>query len=129
MMDRMTRDLNLTDTQKQQTQQIFQSARQSSEPVHAQLRQNRQALNAAAKSGASDAEIDKLAGNTGTLVGQTTAIHTKAMRQLYGILTPEQKQKLSDNMDKMSSQMESRRGWRSRQGTQGGQSTQPSPSR
>jgi Spy/CpxP family protein refolding chaperone len=126
MYDRLTSDLNLTDSQKQQAQQIFQSARQSAEPIHAQLKQNRQALHAAAKSGASDAEIDKLANNTGTLVGQTTAIHTKSMAQLYKILTPEQQQKLSDNMDKMSSERGARGGWRSRQG---GQSSQPNPAR
>src|SRR5436190_5213215 len=63
MIDRFAADLNLTDAQKQQAQSIFQAARQSAEPVHAQLKQSREALTAAVKSGASDAEIDKLANS------------------------------------------------------------------
>src|SRR5437764_13247475 len=78
MIDRFAADLNLTDAQKQQAQSIFQAARQSAEPVHAQLKQSREALTAAVKSGASDAEIDKLANSLGPLMAQTTAIHNKA---------------------------------------------------
>src|SRR4051794_40677168 len=73
MLDRMAANLNLTDAQKQQAQSIFQSARQSAEPVQAQLKQSRQALNAAAKAGASDAEIDRLANALGPLMAQSTA--------------------------------------------------------
>src|SRR5437660_10159798 len=101
MLDRMAANLNLTDAQKQQAQSIFQAARQSAEPVHAQLKQSKQALTAAVKAGAPDAEIDRLSSGLGPLMAQTTAIHTKALAKFYAILTPDQKGKLGDRLDHM----------------------------
>jgi Spy/CpxP family protein refolding chaperone len=114
MMGRLSADLNLTDTQKQQAQSIFSAARQAGQPVQDQLRQSRQALAAAVKAGASDAEIDKLASNLGPLMAQSTAIHTKAFAKFYSILTQEQKDKLGDRFNQMMSGM--RGGWRGGRG-------------
>src|SRR6266542_4673157 len=60
MMGRFAADLNLTDAQKEQAQSIFSASRQSGQAVQAQIKQNREALAAAVKSGASDAESDRL---------------------------------------------------------------------
>jgi len=91
MLDRLSARLSLTDTQKQQAQSIFSAARQSAKPVQAQLRQERQALQAAVKSGAPDAQIDQLANQMGPRMGQATAIHSKAFAKFYSILTPQQR--------------------------------------
>jgi Spy/CpxP family protein refolding chaperone len=91
MLDRLSAKLNLTNTQKQQAQSIFSAARQSAKPVRAQLRQERQALQAAVKSGAPDAQIDQLANQMGPLMAQATAIHSKAFAKFYSVLTPEQR--------------------------------------
>jgi Spy/CpxP family protein refolding chaperone len=96
MLDRMAADLNLTDAQKQQAQSIFQSARESARPLHDQMKQSREALAAAVKNGASDAEIDRLAGALGPQMAQAAAMHAKTFARFYAILTPEQKQKLGD---------------------------------
>ena len=101
MANRLFGDLNLTDAQKQQAQSIFSAARQSAESVHSQLRQQRQALTAAVKSGASEAEIDRISSSLAPLLAQTTAIHSKAFAKFYAILTPEQKDKLGDRVDRM----------------------------
>ena len=101
MMGRMAADLNLTDAQKQQAQSIFAAARQSAQPLQEQMKQNREALAAAVKSGASDAEIDRLSNNLAPLLAQSTAIHTKAFAKFYGILTPEQKDKLGSRFEQM----------------------------
>src|SRR4051794_9303708 len=57
----MFQSLNLTDPQKEQAKAIFSSARESNRALEQQMRDARQALNAAAKSGASDTQIDQLA--------------------------------------------------------------------
>jgi Spy/CpxP family protein refolding chaperone len=93
MFDRMAARLNLTDDQKQQAQSIMKSARESAQPIAQQIKQNRLALRDAVKAGKSDADIDQLATSTGTLMGQATAIRTKAFAKVYALLTPEQRTK------------------------------------
>ena len=89
--EKMAARLNLTDVQKQQARSIWQSARESSRPVAQQLRQSRQALRDAAKSGKSDAEIDQLSAAVGNLDGQMAAVRAKAFAKFYALLTPEQR--------------------------------------
>lgn len=108
MMGRLGAELNLTDAQKQQAQSIFSAARQSAKPVQDQIKQARQALAAAVKSGAPDAEIDRLSNNLAPLMAQSTAIHTKAFAKFYGILTPDQKEKLGDRFNTMMNGMGAR---------------------
>ena len=85
--------LELTEEQKAQAKSIFGAARESALPIAQQLRQDHQAMRDAIKAGKSDAELDKLAGDAGALVGQLAAIHAKAFARFYALLTPEQKQK------------------------------------
>jgi Spy/CpxP family protein refolding chaperone len=88
---RLSTKLNLTDAQKEQAKSIFDAARESSKPVAQELRQQRQALQEAAKAGKTDAEIDQLANQVGSLTGQMTAVRTKAFAKFYALLTPEQR--------------------------------------
>ena len=101
MMGWFGADLSLTDAQKQQAQSIFSAARQSAQSVNAQLKQSREALAAAVKSGAPDAEIDRLSNSLAPLLAQSTAIHTKAFAKFYAILTQEQKDKIGDRFNIM----------------------------
>jgi len=105
MMQRLGADLNLTDAQKQQARTIFSASRQAAQPVEDQIRQNRQALAAAVKSGASDADIDKLSNSLGPLLAQESAIRAKSFAKFYGTLTPDQKDKLGDRFNQMMSGM------------------------
>ena len=88
----MASQLGLTDAQKDQAKALFAQARQSAQPLRAQLHENRQALAAAVKAG-NDADIQRLSQTAGTLQGQLTAIRTEAMAKFYASLTPEQKAK------------------------------------
>ncbi|MEX2262842.1 MAG: Spy/CpxP family protein refolding chaperone [Bryobacteraceae bacterium] len=90
------RNLNLNDSQKQHAKSIFGAAREAGKPVAEQLKQSRQASFEAIKAGKSEAELDQLAANQGRLIGQMSAIHSKAFAQFYSILTPEQRQKLEE---------------------------------
>jgi Spy/CpxP family protein refolding chaperone len=85
--------LNLTDSQKAQARTIFQRARQSAEPVRQELKQNREALAAAAKAGKSESDIQNLANERGRLLGKLVAIRTVASAKFYQMLTPEQRVK------------------------------------
>jgi Spy/CpxP family protein refolding chaperone len=104
----MEQKLNLTDTQKQQAKSIFQSARESSQPIRAQLRENREALAAAAKAGKSDATIQDLATKQGNLLGQEIAIHTQAYKKFYAILTPDQRTKADQMHQQFRERMRNR---------------------
>lgn len=90
----LSKYLNLTDSQKTQTQSIFQGARQSAQPVRQQLQQTRQSLRAAVQSNDA-AQIQQLSATEGGQIGQLTAIRSSAMAKVYQILTPDQQQKLA----------------------------------
>ena len=102
MIDRLSARLNLTDAQKQQAQSIFADARKTAQPVRAQIRQDKQALAAAVKSG-SKADIDRISNNMGPLLAQASAIHAKAFANFYTILTPEQKSKVDQRSSQRAS--------------------------
>jgi Spy/CpxP family protein refolding chaperone len=89
-------DLNLTQDQKTQAHRTFQNSRESARPVMEQLRTARQSLAAAIKNNASEAEIDRLAGQQGQLMAQVSAVHAKAFAKFYALLTAEQRSKLND---------------------------------
>jgi Spy/CpxP family protein refolding chaperone len=87
--------LGLTDSQKEQARVILRNARESSQPLQQELRQNRERLTAAAKS-ASEPDIQRLATEQGRLLGQLVAIRTRALAKFYQTLSPEQRVKCDE---------------------------------
>ena len=114
VMGRFGADLNLTDAQKQQASSIFSASRETARSLGTQLKQSREALAAAVKSGASDAEIEKLSNNLAPLLAQSTANHAKTFAKFYSILTQEQKDKIGDRFNGMMFGMQGRGHMRSR---------------
>ena len=98
-LDHVAQVLNLTDSQRQQGRMIFEHAKQTSQPIRQELKQNREKLAAATKVSNSDADIERLAAEQGRLVGKLIAIHSEARAKFYQLLTPEQRVK-SDQMHK-----------------------------
>ncbi len=92
---RLVRQLNLTPDQKTQAKAIFEAGRTDAKPVAFQLKQAREALANAVKSGAPDAQIDQLSTAVGPLASQLAAIRAKTLAKFYAILTPDQKDKAS----------------------------------
>ena len=86
-------ELNLTDDQKAQAKSIFQSARQSGQPIRQQLMETRKSLRAAIKAN-DTAQIQQLSATEGSELGQLAAIRGSAMASVYQTLTPDQKQKV-----------------------------------
>ncbi len=91
---RMFSELQLTDAQKTQAQQIFQAFHANAATLETQMRGIHQQLANAVKSGAPDTQIDLLSNQAGSLAGQLMAMRTKAFAKFYNILTPDQKTKV-----------------------------------
>ena len=92
---RMIKELNLSATQKQQAKSIFQSARQTAQPLAQQLKQDRAALTVAIQAGDS-AKIQQVSTEMGSLRGNVLAVRSQAMAKFYALLTPDQKIKAEE---------------------------------
>lgn len=90
--ERMTRELNLTPAQQQQAKAIFGKVREDAKPIREQMRQNREALQAAIQTN-NTREIHNLATKQATLQAQMMEMHADAMAKFYTTLTPEQRTK------------------------------------
>jgi Spy/CpxP family protein refolding chaperone len=97
----MFSQLQLTDAQKTEAQQIFQAVHANSQTLETQLQGIHQQLASAVKSGAPDAQIDQLSNQAGTVMGQLMAMRTKAFAKFYAILTPDQKAKADAMGDRL----------------------------
>ena len=113
MRQNMKKALNLTDTQKQQARTIFQEARQKTQPIRAELRQNRESMAQAIKAD-NRADIQKLSKTDGELMGRLLTARNEAKAKFYSLLTPEQRataQKLhAEFRHRMEQRREQRRG-------------------
>jgi protein CpxP len=97
--ERLSRELNLTADQKEQVRSIFMNARSHREALAPKLREEREALKAAVKSG-NDREIDRIVQQNAQVNAEAEALHVKTMARVYAILTPDQKTKF----DQLTSQ-------------------------
>jgi len=108
MFGRAAEALSLTDAQKQFAKQLMQDTRTQAKPIHDQLRQNRQELEAAVKSN-NTAQITQLTERQATLRGQIAALRAKSMASFYAQLTPEQKAKAEEVKAQRQQRFENRR--------------------
>ena len=101
---RIPQYLNLTPAQEAQATAEFQAARQSAQPIRAQLKQVRLAMSQAVRAN-DTAKIDQLSTQEANLKGQILALRHQAFARLYTTLTPEQKAKA----DQLPAQMRQHR--------------------
>jgi Spy/CpxP family protein refolding chaperone len=96
-IERVAIALGLSADQKTQVQTIVEKRASQSEPLLAQLRENRQAIDQMVKSGATgsafDTQLQALAGTEASLVSQMTVIRAKAASQIWALLSAEQRQR------------------------------------
>src|SRR5215472_15625895 len=107
MHERMMRELNLSASQKEKAKTIFDQARDQAKPLREQLRQDREAMEAAVKAD-DTAKIRTLAGKVGKTQGELTAIRSESMAKFYATLTPEQKAKADQLHQQMRQRMRER---------------------
>jgi len=90
----LTTLLTLDATQQQQAKTIFTNAATASQALREPSRAAHDALQEAVKGGASDAQLDQLAAQVGSLNGQAAAIHAKSQSKFRALLNSTQKEKL-----------------------------------
>jgi protein CpxP len=101
MFGRMFRNLDLTDQQRTEIRKVLETERSLMQPIHQQLRENREALKAATKDGQfNEAEVTKLAQKQGDLMAQMIVSRERVQSQIWQILTPEQRDKLAQWREK-----------------------------
>ena len=93
-VEMLTDMLMLDATQQQQATKIFTDEVTASQALREPTQTAHEALRNAVKSGASDAQLDQLSAQIGTLAGQNAAIHAKAQSKFRLILNSAQKEKL-----------------------------------
>lgn len=86
--------LGLTASQQNQAKGVFDEEEEVTRALVEQLKQASDALASAEKAVASDAEIDELATDLGSISGQLVAADAKAQTKIYAQLTEAQRQKL-----------------------------------
>ena len=86
--------LSLDAGQQAEAKKIFADEATASKALREKMRDAHDALQSAAKSSASDSQIDALAAQAGAVHGQSLAIHAKAQSKLRAILNSAQKEKL-----------------------------------
>lgn len=90
----LTALLSLDASQQAQAKTIFTDAATASQALRDKTGDAHEALQAAVKASASDAQIDALAAQVGTAQGQGIAIQAKAQSKFRAILNSAQKEKL-----------------------------------
>lgn len=99
--------LNLTDDQKAQIKQIFQSEKQSFRPLMQQEATSRQAMMQLITSGNFDrAKASALAAQEGQTHVQLEVEHAKMASQIYRLLSSDQKSKLSEILAQRQQRMQ-----------------------
>jgi len=98
---------DLTDAQRAQMKQIFQSSKPAMKPLFEQERQNHQAMMQLITSGTFDeAKAQAIANQSAQTHAQLEVEHARVTSQAYQLLTAEQKTELSEIMAKHQQRME-----------------------
>jgi Spy/CpxP family protein refolding chaperone len=92
---RFSSTLGLTAQQTQEAKAIFKSERDAARPVRRQLFAERTAVREAVQSGKPLPEVQQLANNEGSVLGQLAGMRAEAFAKFYAELTPAQRQKLT----------------------------------
>jgi protein CpxP len=94
MLEHISRELNMTDAQKEQAKAILESNRAASEARHAKLEEIHKQIEAATANGQFDeATVRPLANQQAQLMADEMVDHMQMHSKLYSLLTPEQKTK------------------------------------
>ena len=102
MLEHMSRELNLTDEQKQQVKAIMESVESSAQGIHAKLEETHKQLEAATANGQFDeAQVRTLANQQAQLEADMMVEHLRAKAKVFAILTPEQRVKAEEMHQRM----------------------------
>jgi Spy/CpxP family protein refolding chaperone len=101
MVEHISRELNLTDAQKEQVKTILEAQRATEEERHAKLDDIRKQIDAATANGQFDEAIVRpLANQQAQLMADEMVDHLRMHSKLYALLTAEQRTKADQMMKK-----------------------------
>jgi protein CpxP len=101
MVEHMSRELNLTDAQKDQVKALLEAQRATEEERHTKLDELRKQIDAATANGQFDENtVRNLANQQSQLMADEMVDHLRLHSKIYGLLTAEQRTK-ADQMMKM----------------------------
>jgi protein CpxP len=101
MIEHMSRELNLTDAQKEQVKALFEAQKSTEEARHTTLEQLNKQIEAATANGQFDeATVRPLASQQAALMTEEMLDHMRLHSKIYSLLTAEQRTK-ADQMMKM----------------------------
>lgn len=111
MLQRMTRELNLTDAQQTQIKGILQAERTKTQPLMQELRQNRQQWNSSTATGAFDeTQARSFANKQAQIMSNLMVEKARTKSQIYAVLTPDQRQKAQQLMQERKQHHQHRQG-------------------
>lgn len=93
MLNRMTKELNLTDAQQAQIKSIMQAEHARIQPLMQQLHQNKQAQDASLTANFDEAKARTAAAGQAQIMTDLMVEKQRTKSQIYAVLTPEQQQK------------------------------------
>jgi len=101
MIEHISRELNLTDAQKEQVKTILEAQRATEEERHTKLDDIRKQIDAATANGQFDeAQVRPLANQQAQLMADEMVDHLRMHSKLYSLLTTEQRAKADEMMKK-----------------------------
>ena len=99
MIEHISRELNLTDAQKEQAKAIFEAQQASEQERHVKLEDIHKQIDAATANGQFDeATVRPLATQQAQLMADEMVDHLRMHAKLYSLLTPEQRTKADQMM-------------------------------
>ena len=99
MIEHISRELNLTDAQKEQVKAIFESQRATEEERHTKLDDIHKQIDAATANGQFDeAQVRALANQQAQLMSDEIVDHARMHSKLFSLLNAEQRAKASEMM-------------------------------
>jgi protein CpxP len=99
MVEHISRELNLTDAQKEQVKSIFDAQRSTEDERHAKLEDIRKQIDAATANGQFDeTAVRTLANQQAQLMADEIVDHARIHSKIYGLLTAEQRTKADQMM-------------------------------
>jgi protein CpxP len=93
MLQKMTRELNLTEAQQAQIKTILQTQRAKIQPLRQQLHQNQQAQSAAMTGAFDETQARAFAGKQTQIMSDLIVQRQRTQSEIYAVLTPDQRSK------------------------------------
>jgi Spy/CpxP family protein refolding chaperone len=98
MLQRMTRELNLTEAQQAQIKSILQTQRAKIKPLTQQLHQNEQARSAVITGSFDETQARAFAGKQTQIMSDLIVEKERTKSEIYAVLTPDQRSKAQQLM-------------------------------